>query len=95
MVYLAKTPTLRVDEDLCTGCGVCIEVCPRQALELAAKKAVIVDLDRCIECGACQLNCRYDAISVRVGVGCAAALISSMKAGGDPACGADCDCAGG
>ncbi len=89
MVYLAGTSTLKIEHDLCTGCGVCLEVCPRNVLELAERKAVIIELDRCIECGACQLNCRYDAISVQAGVGCAAALISGMKSGGEPTCGCD------
>jgi NAD-dependent dihydropyrimidine dehydrogenase PreA subunit len=87
MVYLAGTSTLSIAQELCTGCGVCLEVCPRNVLELTDRKAVIVELDRCIECGACQLNCRYDAISVEAGVGCASALINGMKTGGEPVCG--------
>lgn len=89
MVYLKEAPTLRVDEERCTWCGVCLDVCPRQALELVDRKARITDLDRCIECGACRINCRYEAISVRSGVGCASALIGSLKSGGEPTCGCD------
>jgi NAD-dependent dihydropyrimidine dehydrogenase PreA subunit len=89
MVYLAGTATLKIDSELCTGCGVCLEVCPREVLILESGSAVVSDLDRCIECGACQLNCRFGAIEVTAGVGCAAALIATMKNGGEPACGCD------
>lgn len=87
MVYLAGTSTLRLHRELCTGCGVCIEVCPRGTLEVCEGNAAIVDLDLCMECGACERNCRYGAITVRYGVGCAVALIGSKKGGEDPSCG--------
>jgi ferredoxin len=32
----------------------------------------------CMECGACSLNCPADAIEVKSGVGCAAAVLHSM-----------------
>jgi Fe-S-cluster-containing hydrogenase component 2 len=70
---------------------VCLEVCPREVLELRDNAATIVNIDRCIECGACELNCRFGAVSVQSGVGCAAALINSLKTGGEPSCG----CGGG
>ena len=89
MVYLAGTATLRIDKELCTGCGVCVEVCPRETLELRDGKSTIAVLDRCMECGACQLNCKYGAISVQAGVGCAAALTRSLKRSGKPSCGRD------
>lgn len=30
----------------------------------------------CMECGACAINCPVEAISVRPGVGCAAAIVA-------------------
>jgi NAD-dependent dihydropyrimidine dehydrogenase PreA subunit len=95
MVYLAGTSTLKIQDELCTGCAVCIEVCPRGTLEIRDRKATVVDLDLCMECGACERNCEYGAITVQAGVGCAAALIGSLKSGGTPTCGCGDDDDGG
>ncbi len=47
-----------------------------------------------MECGACSRNCPAEAISVKAGVGCAAAVIGAMLGRTDqPCCGsADCGC---
>ena len=47
----------------CRGCIVnrCTEVCPRGAISIVNKKAVI-DKDKCIECGLCTKACPYSAI---------------------------------
>jgi NAD-dependent dihydropyrimidine dehydrogenase PreA subunit len=87
MKYLAGVATLRLDAEKCTGCGRCIQVCPRSVFELRDRKAVIVDRDRCIECGACRRNCEFGALSVDAGVGCAQALFNAMLTGGEPVCG--------
>lgn len=50
-----------VDQDLCTGCGSCVEVCPAEAIEINAGAAAIDDY-LCILCGACQANCPQDAM---------------------------------
>jgi NAD-dependent dihydropyrimidine dehydrogenase PreA subunit len=83
--YLPNVTTLQYDRDLCTGCGMCVEVCPHAVFRLEADHAVLDDRDACIECGACMTNCEAGALQVRAGVGCAAAILSS---GGDaPSCG--------
>jgi len=78
MVYLKDVVTLELDESKCSGCGMCAIVCARGVFRGADRKASISDRDSCIECGACALNCPSEAISVRVGVGCATAVINSM-----------------
>jgi len=90
MNYLKNVSTLWIDREKCTGCGMCVEVCPRGVLEILDRKASITDLDACIECGACQRNCAFGALSVQAGVGCAQALINAMITGGEP----NCDCGG-
>ena len=65
----------------------CIEVCPHGVFELTGDKARIIDRDSCMECGACAKNCAFGAIEVKPGVGCAAAVISGMLKGTEPACG--------
>jgi NAD-dependent dihydropyrimidine dehydrogenase PreA subunit len=86
--YLKGVATLRLDEDNCTGCGMCEIVCPHGVFEMANGKAAIADLDSCMECGACALNCEFGAIEVESGVGCAEAIIIGAVRGTEPTC--DC-----
>ena len=74
--YLKNVATLELSPEGCAGCGRCVEVCPHQVFELAAKRARIVDRDACMECGACARNCPLAVISVDAGVGCASGLIN-------------------
>ncbi len=87
MKYLRNVSTLELLPHKCTGCGMCLEVCPHNVFSLENRKAVILDRDRCMECGACAMNCSFGALSVDRGVGCAAALINSRISGGEPSCG--------
>jgi NAD-dependent dihydropyrimidine dehydrogenase PreA subunit len=51
-----------IDEDKCTGCGDCLEVCPQEgAIALQEAKAVISQ-DRCTSCAACLTACSAGAI---------------------------------
>ncbi len=76
--YLKDVATLELNPDKCIGCKMCVKVCPHVVLKMDNKKARIIDKDRCMECGACMRNCPTDAITVRAGVGCAAALLGSL-----------------
>lgn len=89
--YLKNVTTLTLNESLCTGCAVCETVCPHAVFEISEKKCKIRDKDACMECGACAVNCRFGALSVKAGVGCAAAVINSMI-GKNGACECDCSC---
>ena len=91
MKYLSNVASIELFTGKCTGCGMCLDVCPHEVFALNNKKAIILDRDRCMECGACVNNCPFGALSVAKGVGCAAALINSMITGGEPSC----DCSGG
>jgi ferredoxin len=42
--------------------------------------------DACMECGACARNCPAEALSVRSGVGCAAAVINAALGRKSSAC---------
>ncbi len=50
----------KIDEEKCTGCGRCIELCKLNAISIVARKAVI-DRDLCINCGWCVRGCPHDA----------------------------------
>jgi len=94
MKYLQNVATIKVIQEKCTGCEMCMKVCPRNVLTIIEKKAVIADKDSCIECGACAMNCAFDAISGDFGVGCATAMINGLIRFGNPdkgSCGCDAD----
>ncbi|MFC1628983.1 mercury methylation ferredoxin HgcB [Gemmatimonadota bacterium] len=76
LTYLKDVVTLRLDEEKCIGCAMCEIVCPHAVFTMIDRIAVIGDRDDCMECGACARNCPTDAIDVKVGVGCAAAVIN-------------------
>lgn len=90
MQYFKNIVTLKLDDNLCTGCGMCAVVCPHAVFEIdrVKRKAHIVEIDDCMECGACALNCKFNAISVKSGVGCAAGIINGLLRGTEP----NCDC---
>lgn len=90
MQYLRNVVTLKLDAGLCTGCGLCVNVCPHAVFEIINRKARIVNIDDCMECGACSMNCQFGAITVKSGVGCAAGIINGILNNSDPSC----DCAG-
>jgi len=56
--YIAK-----VDADICSGCGTCVERCPVEAPELINTTAVI-NVNRCIGCGVCAHFCPEKAIKL-------------------------------
>lgn len=54
----------QIDNELCTGCGDCIAVCPTAALGLVNDLAVIEEPAACNYCGACEIICLVDAIAL-------------------------------
>lgn len=92
MMYLKNVATLSLDASKCTGCGMCLTVCPHDVFEMQGKTVAIADRDACMECGACAKNCPVSALSVSVGVGCAAAVINVLHGRTDECCcGPDAD----
>lgn len=53
---------LKVDVEICTGCGVCIDVCPMDAIDLVDGVAHINN-EECSNCRACESQCPVEAIS--------------------------------
>ena len=60
---MPQTMAVTIDEEKCTACGACVEVCPVEALKLVDDKAK-VDPDVCIDCGTCVDECPVGAISL-------------------------------
>jgi len=55
-----------VSEDLCVGCGQCVDACPFDAIELDVKsRKAVVRLSRCYGCGICRAACPTGAAGLR------------------------------
>jgi len=57
-----------VDPDLCTGCGICIDVCPavfEMPDDLAITKVAVVPEDVEDDCREAAEQCPVDAIEIR------------------------------
>jgi heterodisulfide reductase subunit A-like polyferredoxin len=61
--YLAQ-----VNEDLCKGCGTCVEYCSVDAVELDENNIARIKSEFCIGCGVCAHFCPEDAISLLEGM---------------------------
>jgi NAD-dependent dihydropyrimidine dehydrogenase PreA subunit len=85
--YMKNGETLSLNRDKCTGCGMCLEVCPHAVYRMESGKAEIAGRQYCMECGACKMNCPAGAIAVESGVGCAGAIIMGLIKNTSPDCG--------
>ena len=52
-----------VEQNTCTGCQICVDTCPVEAIEMEDDKAK-VDASACTDCGACVGECPVEAISM-------------------------------
>ena len=84
--YLKDVVTLELHRDKCTGCGMCLIVCPHAVFRMNDGHAAIENRDACMECGACARNCPAEAVMVKAGVGCATAVINAALGRESSAC---------
>lgn len=55
---------IRIDEDLCTGCGECVTACEEGALEVIDGKARVIKESFCDGLGACIGECPEGALTI-------------------------------
>jgi len=61
-----KKMPVRIYEEWCKGCNICVSFCPTQTLELSRSgKSTVAHPAKCIYCGLCELLCPDLAITVR------------------------------
>ena len=87
MIGRYRKNTLRYDEARCSGCGLCVIVCPHGVFAENGGAVRVARREACMECGACQRNCPTGAIEVESGVGCATALLYAALTGREACCG--------
>jgi NAD-dependent dihydropyrimidine dehydrogenase PreA subunit len=63
---MANTIVL-IDENLCTGCGKCVSMCPKQILYLdkETRKCNVTDETKCDRLGGCMWACPVKAIRIK------------------------------
>ena len=54
----------KINEENCTGCGVCAKLCPAECISGEKKQPHVIDQDKCIKCGSCRESCKFDAVIV-------------------------------
>ncbi|HET6497816.1 MAG TPA: 4Fe-4S binding protein [Coriobacteriia bacterium] len=52
-----------IDEDTCSACGICVDACPEDVLELVGDVAEPINDEDCTGCAACMEECPMGAIT--------------------------------
>jgi NAD-dependent dihydropyrimidine dehydrogenase PreA subunit len=56
---------IRVDPELCCGCGLCVIICPQGVFGLQEGVSQIETSETCLQCHLCEVACEYNAITIR------------------------------
>lgn len=51
---------VKIDESKCTGCGICVQVCPVEAITV--ERVATINPETCTGCGSCVAECPNEAI---------------------------------
>jgi len=57
-----------IDQEVCTGCGICVERCPTDAITLNKDGVAERDEAACFGCGICARFCPEQAVSLKEGL---------------------------
>jgi 2-oxoglutarate ferredoxin oxidoreductase subunit delta len=58
--------SVKIYQDWCKGCGICVTFCPSGVLKLNKQgKAEVAHEEECINCGFCEIHCPDFAILVQ------------------------------
>lgn len=60
---MAERP--KIDREECTGCGICVDECPTEALDLDSEDiATLAHPENCDGCATCEDVCPTEAITM-------------------------------
>lgn len=57
-----KRPKIDVDE--CTGCGLCVDICEQECIDLVDDVAKNVKPEACTGCGDCAEECPVEGVTM-------------------------------
>ena len=63
-----EIPPIEVNQDICSGCGICVAVCSYDAAKLVKSSnglVSVIDDIKCKRCGVCSAACPIDAITIK------------------------------
>ncbi len=63
----SEIPQIALNQEVCSGCGVCIAVCPYDALKLVKSdggRVAVMDIIKCKRCGLCVSACPSGAVAI-------------------------------
>ena len=73
---LVKQYELLLDRDICVGCGICADNCPKEAIiyspaefrgiRAVTRPSIDFDPERCVLCGECVSLCPMHALQMRI-----------------------------
>ena len=63
-MVIVMEKTLKINEQWCKGCGICVEFCPKKVLTLEKETVTIKNPEECIFCRQCELRCPDYAIFI-------------------------------
>ena len=76
MVLHTKNYSLTLNKSKCVGCGVCMEICPKEAIQVtrtpkeegreAKPPTVTVNEEKCHFCGICVAFCPFGALTLKI-----------------------------
>ncbi len=58
-------PIVEIDHKKCNLCNKCVEICPKNILEIKNDKLFVNDIEKCTTCQSCVEICENNAISAR------------------------------
>jgi 4Fe-4S ferredoxin len=74
--FLTRNYSLHLFKKLCNGCGLCAEICPKEAIDkipasivegrLTKRPKINFDINSCILCGECAVLCPLNALRMEV-----------------------------
>jgi ferredoxin len=63
---MPREEIVKIDRELCIGCGVCVDMCPQKILfiESVSGKCGVTDEKKCDRLAGCERACPVDAIKI-------------------------------
>jgi 2-oxoglutarate ferredoxin oxidoreductase subunit delta len=63
--YVSAAVTIEINDSWCKGCGICVEFCPKDVLQMTVMdKVAVKNLEACTKCLRCEQLCPDFAIVV-------------------------------